>query len=84
MKKYIQFFIFIFMFFSYSPIIYADCSTGFACSIADLEKKEQEQFLNDLKIMKNFMQKQNNYNHIINYKTIPKDYNDIFIFNTIF
>ena len=83
MNVYIKTFLSIFIIFLYSPTIYAECITGYACSIAELGKKEQEQLYNDLEIMKTYISRKSKPNNFIIYKSSIKNYNDIFLFKSI-
>ena len=79
----IKIFLLFFITFFYPLKMYADCTTGYACSIAELEKKEQEQLYNDLEIMKTYLFRKNITYNFINYKSSVINYNDIFLFKSI-
>ena len=62
---------------------FADCYTGFACSIKDLEKQKNEEINKNIEIFKKYLNQKNTRNNIITRGTIIKNYNDLFFFNTI-
>ena len=61
----------------------ADCYTGFACSINDLEKKEQEEIKKDISILKAYI-RQKNSKKTIEIINKSNKYEDFFLFNSIF
>ncbi len=61
----------------------ADCYTGFACSIADLEKQQEEQSSKDIDNFKQYLKQKNSPKEMLVSSKI-EDYNDLFIFNPIF
>lgn len=62
----------------------ADCYTGFACSIADLEKQEQEQIKKNTAVFKQYLEQKHMPHKILVSGKIIKDYNDLFLFNSIY
>lgn len=63
---------------------FADCFTGFACSVADLEKKEQEEINNNINIYKRYFEQKNEQQQILISGKPIKDYNDLFLFNSVY
>ena len=59
----------------------ANCHTGFACSIKDLNKVNTQQTIKNAKIIKNYFKKTNSI-HFANKKLLSKNYNDFFLFHT--
>ena len=59
----------------------ADCITGFACSLNELQQKEDA--LEFVTAINNYFSKQVKTPDFVKHKTEITDYNDIFIFNTI-
>ena len=58
---------------------YANCITGFACSIEDIEKKEKEKLQTDIKIYKKYLQ-DNKKDIILTGLNMPVKYKDLFVF----
>ncbi len=70
------------IFLSVSNNTFADCYTGFACSIKDLNKQntDNQEFINNIN---NYFNKQVNENLFFGKLDTNINYNDLFIFNTI-
>ena len=83
MKKFFYLTILLFLFFINSENSFADCLTGFACSIEDIEKLQAEQNEVFIKSINYYFSK--NINEDIFLRKISSQiiYNDLFIFNTI-
>lgn len=66
-----------------SSTAFADCYTGFACSIADLEKQQEEQLNKDIDNFEQYLKQKNSPKEMLVSSKIEY-YNDLFIFNPIF
>lgn len=64
-------------------IVLADCFTGFACSIADLEDKQSEHYKEIISVIQNYFNKKNLEKNYVTGKYTINNYNDIFSYNTI-
>ena len=67
------------MIFIVSNTVYADCITGFACSIEDMERKEKEKLQKDIEIYKNYIH-ENKKDIILTGLNMPVKYKDLFVF----
>ena len=63
--------------------VLADCYTGFACSLDELQKKELQQNIENTKLILNYFDKSNRNFDFINKKYITNNYNDLFTYNVI-
>ena len=63
------------------PVSLANCSTGFACSIKDLNKNYTQQLTKKANIVKNYFKKSDTI-HFGNKKFISQNYRDLFLFHT--
>lgn len=68
------------VFLSVALITYANCYTGFACSVSDLELSQINEFNSNLN---NYFDKNINDTMFFTKKRSQLTYNDLFIFNTI-
>ena len=69
--------------FCSSLVAFADCITGFACSIDELVQKEKLQQTKNIEVIKKHFNKSNSYK---NYLAMNKNeimYKDLFLFNTV-
>ena len=82
MKKFFKLISIMFVFLAGSASAFADCHTGFACSINDLEAKQyfDAEYINKIN---NYFNKQVNENLFFGRLNSDVNYNDLFIFNTI-
>ncbi len=87
MKKFTQIILFMSVLICLANSAYADCSTGYACSIKDLENREsleQEQYLIEfVSVMNKYFDKKVEEPIFLNKKNMISSYQDLFIFNTI-
>lgn len=72
------------MFFSFSSIGLAECVTGFACSIDELQKKEKLQQKKQIEAFKKYLNKDLSYKNYLAMNINDITYDDLFWFNTIF
>jgi hypothetical protein len=61
----------------------ADCNTGFACSLSDLEATESVMLTNTKSLINNYFARNIIEPDYISKSTPITNYNDLFIFNTI-
>ncbi len=82
MKKFFKLTGIMFIFLAGSASALADCHTGFACSINDLESKQHfdAEYINNIN---NYFNKQVNENLFFGKLNPDVNYKDLFIFNTI-
>jgi hypothetical protein len=74
------------MFFSYllfSQAVFA-CETGFACSISNLEQVRSAQEHLIYKYIDNLFKKEINENYFLSHPFYTEDYDDLFLFKSIF
>lgn len=76
-------FLVIFMFLNSMLISYADCFSGFACSISEIENQAIKQFEQYQQNLENYFSKKINEDSFFSKKPSKITYNDLFIFNTI-
>lgn len=79
MKK----FIILCLLFCFAGKVNADCITGFACSLKELEEQERIQTLHNVEIMQNYL-KRSDKPIIISFSGNNINYSDLFLFNKIF
>ena len=77
MRTIILFFIFI-LFINNTAM--ADCYTGFACSIEDLEKQEQLQTRKNINIFKKYLKKVKKPRKFVMLSNKDTEYSDLFVF----
>ncbi len=71
------------VFFSLVLCSYADCYTGFACSITDLEQKQAKKYKEFNENLNKYFIKETNADFFFVKKFPQIAYNDLFMFNTI-
>lgn len=76
-------FLSIFMFLNLTLTSYANCSTGFACSIVGIENQAKKQFSEYTKNLDKYFSKKVNEDFFFSKKSSEITYNDLFIFSTI-
>ena len=74
------FFIFLFI-LSFGNKAQADCFTGFACSVSDLEKQEHEKLLKNIEIYKQYLQ-ESKKDIVLTIDSNHFNYKDLFIFSS--
>ena len=62
---------------------YANCYTGFACSIASMENEAQKQFDEFCQKLDRYFSKKINEDFFLSKKPSEVTYNDLFIFSTV-
>ncbi len=72
------------MLFAFSSVGFADCVTGFACSISELQQKEKLQLQKDVEVFKKFLNKDLSYKNYLAMNINDITYDDLFLFSTIF
>ena len=83
MKKIFQILCFLFIFCFCNVSVSADCLTGYACSIQDIEKIQEERNIEFLDDIDNYFSKEINEDIFFGKISPSIFYNDLFIFNTI-
>ncbi len=81
MKKFIGFIFVLAMFASIYQNVYADCITGYACSIEDLEKLDQLQKREFSYVIDKFFEKKIQAPIFLKQKKVVTNYNDLFVFH---
>jgi len=78
-----KFIIFLFICFSISGInaVFADCNTGYACSIESLEEMRIQRDIEAKGIIESIFSKKLKEPSFINKKITSSDYKDLFTFN---
>ena len=78
-----KFFYLFCVFFNITLSALANCNTGFACSIEELENQAFEQFYQYNQNLEKYFSKKINEDLFFSNKPSNLTYNDLFIFNTI-
>lgn len=84
MKKYLYLSMIICSVFCSAIKVQADCYTGFACSLSDLEEKESIQMKQNYEFVKNYFNKNIMPDSLAIKAPKSQYYKDLFLFNTIF
>ena len=80
MKKIICVFV---LFFAFSSVVFADCITGFACSISELQQKEKLQLNKEIEVFKKYLIKDLSYKNNLAMNKNDIAYRDLFLFNKV-
>ena len=83
MKKFFELFFILFIFSGLPISVFAYCTTGYACSIQDIEKIESKRNRALLADIDNYFSKEINEDIFFGKISSSVFYNDLFIFNTI-
>lgn len=75
--------LFLLVFFNIALFSFANCYTGFACSISEIENQAIKQFNQYQQNLENYFSKKINEDSFFSKKPSKLTYNDLFIFNTI-
>lgn len=73
----------LFVFLNLSLISFANCYTGFACSISEMENQSIKQFYEFNNNLNKYFSKKINEDFFFSTKPSIITYNDLFIFSTI-
>ena len=83
MKRFFELFFILFIFSGLTISAFAYCTTGYACSIQDIEKIQAERNRAFLADIDNYFSKEINEDIFFGKISSSIIYNDLFIFNTI-
>ena len=81
MKKII--FVFSLFFTIFSSVVFADCVTGFACSISELQQKEKLQLNKNIEAFKKYLSNDFSYKNYLAMNKNDVAYEDLFLFNRV-
>lgn len=83
MKKIIYAFLFLSLLTMPIQSVKADCYTGFACSIADIEKQQEEKTEKDIDTFKQYLEQQHKEKDFIIQYNLSSNYDNLFMFNKV-
>lgn len=83
MKRFLKLFMLFFIFFNVCVNVYAYCTTGYACSIQDIEKIQAEKNREFLADIDNYFSKEINEDIFFGKISPSVFYSDLFIFHII-
>ncbi len=83
MKKFLFGLVLFQLFLSAVNIANADCSTGFACSISDLEKIEQQNGIEFIYVMNKYFNRDTEEPVFLDKSNKISNYQDLFIYNVL-